>query len=460
MSNGRMGVAVYGLIRSGTTLVSDLLTIRERALIISEPDLFVPWDERAVTRIYSTVRKFGLAVPDIPPNQINYENFARYFELELIPQLQKLELWGIKQVQFLFWQELFNVLPPERLILCFRDLREVTLSAFDLIGRMGLVFGAKQVLRDEAWVLARLCHDVYELTAMTSLPHLQLRYEDLVTDKKLQRKLADYVSLGVLGHERLNLDGEPDARSLWEQSLHNKGGITASSLGRYLKEPAGPAKSLAERIWSILPDYSEQLNYEAPGVGLHVTEHSLAKQPESGSNPVSQSLLGWGPDKPEEFEPAFSRRYARMAAVRKIQPGSVVLDLGCVVPALKLLLPQGCRYIGSDVVERFEGCLVANYNASEIPPKNGATIVTVLGLLEYLVDIPGFLRSLRTYELPVLLTYHTTDDTPGIDRKAFGWNSYTRQDLVSVVQDSGFDFSADWTFDGRQSLLLLNPVTR
>jgi hypothetical protein len=459
MPDSQMGVAVYGLIRSGTTLVSDLLTVRGQSLVISEPDLFVPWDARAVTRIYNTAKAFGLPVADSVPRQEQYGSFARYFEQGLIPHLQNLDLWGIKQVQFILWRELFKVLPPKHLILCLRDLREVSLSAFDLIGRMGLIFGATQVLRDEAWVMTRLCHDVYELTAMTSLPHLQLRYEDLVTDKTLRDKLAQYVSLKALGTERLNLEGEPDSRSAWEQSKHQNT-ISSSSLDRFVDEPPGPAKSIAKRIWSILPRYSEQFGYEAPGTGARITGHSLATDPRSGPNPVSQSLIGWSSEKPKEFEPAFSRRHARVAAARMIQEKTVVLDLGCVVPALKLMLPPGCNYIGSDVAKRFDGCLVADYNAGEMPPHSRATLVTVLGLLEHIEDVAGFMKRIRAYSVRVLLSYHAVEDSPGIDRHAFGWkNSFTRQELVTIVTAAGFDYSAHWTFDGCQSLLELNPVT-
>lgn len=452
-----MGVAVYGLIRSGTTLVSDLLTIRGKSLVISEPDLFVPWDARAVMRIYNTAKSFGLPLSDAAPRQEQYGSFSRYFEQELMPHLQKLELWGIKQVQFHFWHELFKIIPPKHLILCLRDLREVTLSAFDLIARMGLIFGAKQILRDEAWVMARICHDVYELKNMASLPNLQLRYEDLVTDKTHQEKLARYVSLNTLGTERLNLEGEPDSRSAWEQSKH-RDIISSSSLGRFLDEPPGPARSIAERVWAILPRYSEQFGYEPVNPDICTTEHSLATDINHGPNPVSQSLIGWGAEKPKEFEPAFSRRHARVFAAGKIPENSTVLDLGCVVPALKLMLPAGSKYIGSDVAKRFEDCLVANYNAGEMPPRRQATLVTVLGLLEHIEDVTGFIMRIRKYNVPVLLSYHAAEDTPGIDRSSFGWkNKLSRQELFSITNVAGFNTTADWSFDGHQSMLTLEP---
>ncbi|HFD80722.1 MAG TPA: hypothetical protein ENK05_10085 [Gammaproteobacteria bacterium] len=456
-SAGRMGVAVYGLIRSGTTLVSDLLTVRDRSLVISEPDLFVPWDERVVRRIHATARNFGLPVPAEPPAQARYGTFARYFEQELMPVLGTLDCWGIKQVQFLFWRELFNILQPARLVLCVRDIREVVLSAFDLIGRMGLTFGAKPVLRDEAWVLTRLCHDIHELVAMMQVPHLLLRYEDLVTEPDLRDRLADYVSLNALGSERLNLEGEPDSRSAWESARHG-GQISVASLGRYSDEPPGPARSLAERVWAILPGYADRFGYELPDETVRVRRHSLAGSGTGAVNPVSQSMLGWGAGKPPEFEPAFARRHARVAAARMIEPGSVVLDLACVVPALRLMLPPGCRYIASDVKERFDGCVVADYRNGDLPPCDGVDVITVLGLLETLDQPLHLLRRLRLTGARVILAYHAADDMKDIDCAALGWGALlTRRALREMLDQSGFECEPQWAFDGRQSLLILTP---
>ena len=84
-TNVAMGVAVFGLMRSGTTLVSDLLTLRGRSIVISEPDLFVPWHEPTVGRVHALLRDFGLPLDPDPPRREDHGNFAAYFERELVP---------------------------------------------------------------------------------------------------------------------------------------------------------------------------------------------------------------------------------------------------------------------------------------------------------------------------------------------------------------------------------------
>ena len=87
-----------------------------------------------------------------------------------------------------------------------------------------------------------------------------------------------------------------------------------------------------------------------------------------------------------------------------------------------------------------------------------ATLVTALGLLEYLDDLPGFLARLRGFDRPTVATYHAADDTPGVERTALGWqNHMTRAEFLSMCQSAGFDISARWVFDGHQSLFHLRP---
>jgi hypothetical protein len=125
------------------------------------------------------------------------------------------------------------------------------------------------------------------------------------------------------------------------------------------------------------------------------------------------------------------------------------------------MLPPGCVYIGSDVAKRFDGCLVADYNAGEIPPRSQATLVTVLGLLEHIEDAAGFMKRIRAYDTPILLSYHAVEDNPGINRSAYGWkNSFTRHELIAAVRGAGFGYVVEWAFDGCQSLLKLDPCTR
>ena len=58
--------------------------------------------------------------------------------------------------------------PPQRLILCVRDLRDTALSGLDRICRLGITFrgSGSGIMRDEAWVLSGLAYSVQQLMEM------------------------------------------------------------------------------------------------------------------------------------------------------------------------------------------------------------------------------------------------------------------------------------------------------
>jgi hypothetical protein len=58
-----MGVAVYGLPRSGTTLISDLLTVPGHGLVISEPDMYKAWNANIARRVHALAGSVGIELP-------------------------------------------------------------------------------------------------------------------------------------------------------------------------------------------------------------------------------------------------------------------------------------------------------------------------------------------------------------------------------------------------------------
>src|SRR5690606_1165461 len=158
---------------------------------------------------------------------------------------------------------LFNIYRPRKLILCVRDLRAVTVSALELCNRMRLVFHDGVHRRDEAWVFSRICYTVHEMMAMRALPHLVIRYEDLVSDPATLDRLREYVGLDELGTDRFNLKIERASRSQWEMKKHGSSTeISDKALDRFEQEPDGPVRAMAERIWRLLGEYNVAFGYD------------------------------------------------------------------------------------------------------------------------------------------------------------------------------------------------------
>jgi hypothetical protein len=63
-----VGVAVMGPMRTGTTLVADLLTVRGKSLVFSEPDLLSGYDRVLCGRMRQLAHDIGLGTPnELPP---------------------------------------------------------------------------------------------------------------------------------------------------------------------------------------------------------------------------------------------------------------------------------------------------------------------------------------------------------------------------------------------------------
>lgn len=451
-----MDVMVFGLARSGTTLVADMLTQPGRSIVISEPEIFKHWSRNTAGRVHKLARLVGLDVGETPPDADDYgRSYARYFRESLVPKLRTLDRWGIKNVDFSGWRSLLRAFPPQRLIICVRDLRDAAISGIDRICRLGIVFRGVPRLRDEAWVLAGLAYSVQELMAMRALPHLVVRYEDLARGTA-QQAIADYVGLDRLQEDRFNLKAA-DLKRAWEIEKH-QGRISDASVGRFAAEPPGPVRALAERLWRLLPEYSAAFGYEAPPVDPTLAGHDFAAAGRARKPIDYLETENWEWKGPAQFEPSFAQRRARIAASRAIPKGAKVLDLCYGAPSLASLLPPDAALLRADASARGREDRVAALHRGELPAIDGATIATAFGMLEFVEDLPRLLAGLRTADLPLLASYHATDDGADLDRAALGWtNHLERARLARLCGDAGYALQARWAFDGRQSLFRLTP---
>jgi sulfotransferase family protein/methyltransferase family protein len=456
-----MGVMVFGLARSGTTLVSDLLTIPGRSVVISEPEIFKQWSRTTAARVHRLARMVGLDLDDDPPRPEAYgASYQRYFDETLLPELIKLPLWGIKNVDFSGWRQLFKSYPPRRLILCVRDLRDTAISGLDRICRLGITFrgAGSGIMRDEAWVLAGLAYSVHELMEMRKLPHLLVRYEDLVADPQTRQRIAAYVGLDRLQEDRLNLRAA-EMRRAWEIEKH-QGIIGTASIGRFASEPPGPVRALAERLWQLLPEYSQAFGYETPPADAALRDHDFALSPRGGASSLQYlDTEAWNWEGPRPFEPSFAQRRARIAVAKAIPAGTRVLELGAGTPCLGRLLPSGATLVHGDSVARAPDFLVASLHQGDIPPVEKTDLIVILGMMEHVADPAALLAKLARTGRPVALSYHAADDTAGLDRRQLGWVSHlTRAELEAAFAAAGYRHRARWAFDGRQSLFHLTPA--
>jgi len=454
----RMDIAIMGPMRSGSTLLSDLLTIRGECLILSEPNILGRWSPTVVERMHRLAANFGLDPGPAPPREQDWPTYGAYFDKVMLPQLERLPRWGAKYVDLVDWRPTISRYRPKRLILTVRDIRDVTISSIDRIARLKLAFYGRRYMRDEAWVLAHLAFTVHELMALRELPHLLVRYEDMASDPGMRQRVADFVGFERLSERRENLEASGMIRQ-WELAKHGEG-LSTRSVGRYREEPRGPVRALAERVWKLLPEYSEVFGYEMPPPETWIRGHDFSRAP-GAANPIVYRRAEQPDWKgPAQFEPSFALRAARRFIAPRLPKGAVVAELGCGTPALMPLLPEGVTLLPVDVAQRAENYRVARLDLLRFPKLPAATHLLVLGWLELLTpDLPRLLRLLRRYDRPMLVSYHATDDSVAIDRAAHGWvNHLDRKALVAACRAAGFRVTASWAPGGPQSFLYLRPL--
>jgi hypothetical protein len=160
---------------------------------------------------------------------------------------------------------------------------------------------------------------------------------------------------------------------------------------------------------------------------------------------------------PQNLDPTWGLRAQFVA--RFVPPQVSLLDLGCGAMEIERFLPLGTVYIPCDVVPRDERTLVCDFNKEGVPRISGVGAVTVLGVLEYIQDAPSFIRSLRVYEVPVLISYCPTDLTSHLDREAQGWvNHFSLALLSQLIESSGFAITRCEHIDEVQMLFCLEPT--
>lgn len=160
-----------------------------------------------------------------------------------------------------------------------------------------------------------------------------------------------------------------------------------------------------------------------------------------------------------QLEAAWDVRAQRAADY--IPAGATVLDLGCGRMALERFLPHECRYIPCDLVARDPRTVVCDFNAGQFPDAQAASadVVNLLGVLEYIYDPRAFLKHLRYWKRPVVMSYCATEAIGDRgQRRGLGWvNDLSLHELNNLFAHAGFAVQRADRIDKVQWIFRLLP---
>ena len=214
-------------------------------------------------------------------------------------------------------------------------------------------------------------------------------------------------------------------------------------------------------IFSVRPAVQPQASY-VKTVGQHAPTLTHDATPEVARRLASQAqqqtdVTRWA--NPQQLEQAWDKR-ARFIS-EWIPLGARVLDLGCGAMNLRDHLADGCRYQGCDVVARTSQTVVCDFNRGEFPATAAAQAshITLLGVLEYIYDLPIFLNRLRATGKPIVLSYCSTSGViEHSQRQQLGWvNHLSNTQLEALFTSAGLTIGRKEQIDAVQFAYQLVP---
>jgi hypothetical protein len=193
-----MDVLLFGMMRAGTTMLANLLTSPPDRLVLVEP---------GITRgdmgdhVFQQLQMAGLPIDrrdwDAIPDPV--QRFER-----LVRPLIAGKNWGIKEVNTAGLADLLRLLPPRRVVLIVRDIRDIALSALEKVQLQNTPQYTYQVLTDRCIASANAIITLHQ--RFPEDRRYVIRYEDLTQDAAARQRLADWLDWPLTGDPGQRLD--------------------------------------------------------------------------------------------------------------------------------------------------------------------------------------------------------------------------------------------------------------
>jgi len=172
---------------------------------------------------------------------------------------------------------------------------------------------------------------------------------------------------------------------------------------------------------------------------------------------------------PRSFYAAWEPRTKLVAAL--VPNNSRVIEFGAAQRHLEKYLDPSCTYVPSDIVDRGPGTVVCDLNQRPLPDlgADAYDVAVIIGVLEYIRDLPSMLDWLAKYVTLCVVTYacatadgHSPRAT--LERAArvrHGWiNNFSEAEFLSLFRDCGFELTQDENWEDQRIFVFSKRATR
>lgn len=169
------------------------------------------------------------------------------------------------------------------------------------------------------------------------------------------------------------------------------------------------------------------------------------------------------------LEASWESRTRKAAAL--VPANSRVIEFGAGNRRLERYLDPSCTYVASDIVDRGPGTILYDLNRRPLPDlgESGYDVAVILGVLEYLRDVPGVIDWLAKYVRICVLSYVCTESRryslramlEGFHRLRAGWmNNYREDEISSLFRERGFALEHAESWDGNRLFVFSQSASR
>ncbi|MDZ7342903.1 MAG: sulfotransferase [candidate division KSB1 bacterium] len=259
-------IYIAGLRRSGSTVLSEALTLLPHSFIFREPRVA----ENRFSVHDSDVELFlqyGIDLVDFERRWWRKRKLIpEAFKNELIPRLAALiGQIGVKEIRHDRWRRLFRLFPEMKILLTARDPRDIYISLFykvknDHVTWSGL-FSAAGEFCPEAVAESLNRQFRQQLAMLDTAECLQIKYEDFCTNPRILEQVKAFVGSAIPRLGEVGAFNAANPMRLGEYELHGRT-ITGQRIHRWKHEVDDALVAAAQKTFDLMPEYCEFWKYE------------------------------------------------------------------------------------------------------------------------------------------------------------------------------------------------------